>query len=98
MYVIALRHDAVFRYAGSYDISPSICRRSVARIVPSTMGSVYSRPVRLSMTVSSSDGTAATVLSRVDSLRCIDPLSLFRLVRRDVGGAALPDHRHPDLA
>ena len=58
MKVIALRHEAVFRYAGSYDMSPPspssalTCRRSVAWIVPSVIGSVYSRPVRLSVIVS----------------------------------------------
>src|SRR5262245_57841310 len=62
MNVIALRHDAVLRNAGSYDISPPspsaalIWRRSGARIVPSTIGSVYSRPVRLSVIVRVSDG------------------------------------------
>src|SRR5207237_8125379 len=75
-----------------------ICRGSVARIVPSTIGSVYSLPVRLSMTVRSSDGTAATVLGGVDSLRGVEPLSLLGLVRGHVRGAALADHRHPDLA
>src|SRR5881392_2285993 len=98
MYVIELRHDAVFRYAGSYDISPSICRRSVAWIVPSTMGSVYSSPVRLSVTVRSSDCTRSTVLGGVDSLHGVDPLPLFGLVRGDIGCAALPDHGHADLA
>ncbi len=58
MKVMALRHDAVLRYAGSYDMSPPspssalTCRRSVAWIVPSVIGSVYSRPVRLSVIVS----------------------------------------------
>ena len=62
MNVIALRHDAVFMNAGSYVISPPspsstpIWRRSGARIVPSTIGSVYSRPVRLSVIVRVSDG------------------------------------------
>ena len=64
MNVIALRHDDVFRYAGSYDSSPPspsatlILARSVARIAPSTIGSEYSRPVRLSTIVRVSDGNA----------------------------------------
>src|SRR5436189_3414739 len=59
---MALRHDAVFMNAGSYVIRPPspsstpIWRRSGARIVPSTIGSVYSRPVRLSVIVRVSDG------------------------------------------
>lgn len=45
MKVIALRVDAVFMNAGSYASSPKssepvrICRKSVARMAPSTMGS-----------------------------------------------------------
>src|SRR5437867_7760862 len=67
-------------------------------MVPSTIGSVYSRPVRLSMTVRSSDGTAGTVLGGVDSLRRVDSLPLLGLVRGHVRGAALANHGHPDLA
>ena len=64
MKVIALRHEAVLRYAGSYDISPPspssalTCRRSVAWIVSSVIGTVYSRPVRLSVIVSVSSAMA----------------------------------------
>src|SRR6187402_583765 len=69
MYVIALRHEAVLRYAGSYDMRPPspssapIWRRSVARIVPSTIGMVYCRPVRSSVIVSVSAGTARPLSS-----------------------------------
>src|SRR5271167_132013 len=59
MYVIRLRHDAVLVNAGSYDISPKsslptlICRKSAARITsPSSIGSSYFFPVRLSVMVS----------------------------------------------
>jgi len=44
MYVMALRHAAVFMKAGSYVIRPKssspvrICRRSMALIVPSVIG------------------------------------------------------------
>src|SRR5919202_946232 len=57
MYVIADRHDAVFVYAGSYVIRPKsssstlICRKSMARTVPSVISISYVRPVRLSVTV-----------------------------------------------
>src|SRR5919202_1936177 len=57
MYVIADRHDAVFVYAGSYVIRPKsssstlICRKSMARTVPSVISTSYVRPVRLSVTV-----------------------------------------------
>src|SRR6266536_1207633 len=55
---MALRQFAVFMNAGSYVISPKssasvwICRRSIARIVPSSIGSSYFFPVRLSVIVS----------------------------------------------
>ena len=68
MYVIALRQDDVFRNAGSYDSRPPspsaalIWARSVARIAPSTIGSEYSRPVRLSTIVRVSDGNAASLV------------------------------------
>ncbi len=58
MNVIRLRQDAVFMNAGSYVIIPNssgttlICRRSIARIVPSWMGISYCLPVRLSVIVS----------------------------------------------
>src|SRR5713101_7890443 len=57
MNVMALRQAAVFMNAGSYVMRPKsspsvlICRRSVARIVPSVIGSSYFFPVRLSVTV-----------------------------------------------
>src|SRR5436190_22287385 len=57
MKVIVLRHDAVFMNAGSYVTRPKssgavlICLRSLARIVPSLLGSSYCLPVRLSTTV-----------------------------------------------
>src|SRR5690349_8947112 len=53
-----LRQAAVLRKAGSYVSSPAssavalICLRSVARIVPSLIGSSYCFPVRLSVIVS----------------------------------------------
>src|SRR6266851_3442574 len=55
MKVMALRQLAVFMKAGSYVIRPKssgatlICRRSMARIVPSCTGSSYVFPVRLSV-------------------------------------------------
>src|SRR5436190_3760326 len=58
MKVIALRQFAVFMNAGSYVIRPKsagaalICRKSMARIVPSWIGSSYFFPVRLSTIVS----------------------------------------------
>ena len=58
------RHDAVFMYAGSYVIRPKspsstlMSRRAGARIVPSSIGISYVRPVRLSVTVSDSDAVA----------------------------------------
>src|ERR1051325_4135055 len=56
MYVIALRQAAVLRNAGSYETRPSpsgplILPSSVAWTEPSTIGSVYCAPVRLSTTV-----------------------------------------------
>src|SRR5262245_20314067 len=54
---MALRQFAVFMNAGSYVIRPKssapflIWRRSIARIVPSWMGSSYCLPVRLSTIV-----------------------------------------------
>jgi hypothetical protein len=59
MNVIALFVDAVFIKAGSYVISPKSSasvltwRKSIARTVPFSMGSVYDLPVRLSLTVKS---------------------------------------------
>src|ERR1017187_1293248 len=61
MNVIALRQLAVFMNAGSYVMSPKssgpalICRRSIARIVPSWTGTSYFLPVRLSTIVSVSE-------------------------------------------
>src|SRR5262245_38218260 len=58
MYVIRLRHAAVFCYAGSSVIRPKssaetrICRRSIARIAPCSIGKSYVLPVRLSVIVS----------------------------------------------
>src|SRR6478672_3783116 len=69
MYVIAERHEAVLVNAGSYDISPKslsealICRRSIARIVPSVTSRSYIWPVRLSVIVSVSSRAAVTVPS-----------------------------------
>src|SRR5438067_1771191 len=57
MKVMALRHAAVFMNAGSYVIRPKsspetlILRRSVARMVPSAMGTSYVFSVRLSVMV-----------------------------------------------
>src|SRR5438132_13228740 len=56
MYVIALRQDAVLRKAGSYVITPKsssdtlISRKAIARTVPSSIGTSYCLPVRLSVT------------------------------------------------
>src|SRR5437763_1190441 len=90
MYVIALRQDAVFRNAGSYDISPPspsaalIWRRSVARIVPSTIGNSYSWPVRLSTTFSVSLGIGPNA-SASGGVHAFDPLApLLEPVRGDV--------------
>src|SRR3954454_17358624 len=89
MYVTALRHEDVFRYAGSYDMRPPspsdvlIWRRSVARIVPSTIGSEYSRPVRLSATVSVSSATTGNLAaSAPQRLRGAAPLPV-EVVRDD---------------
>src|SRR5213595_3369770 len=60
---MALRHAAVLTNPGSYVMSPAssadvlICRRSMARTVPSWTGSSYCLPVRLSTTVRVSLGT-----------------------------------------
>src|SRR5262245_46858286 len=57
MYVIRLRHAAVFMNAGSYVIIPNSSavtltwRRSVALMAPSWMGTSYVFPVRLSVIV-----------------------------------------------
>src|SRR4030095_16091472 len=57
MKVIGLRGDAVFVKAGSYASRPKssgpvrIWRKSMARIAPSTIGTSYCLPVRLSTTV-----------------------------------------------
>src|SRR6266542_3219684 len=58
MYVIALREAAVLRKPGSYEMRPKssapalIVRSSVACTAPSSIGSSYVAPVRLSVTVS----------------------------------------------
>ena len=58
IYVMRLRHAAVFMNAGSYVISPASSvavltwRRSVARMTPSLIGIWYCFPVRLSVRVS----------------------------------------------
>src|SRR4029079_11377973 len=104
MYVIVLRHDAVLRYAGSYDISPPsspsalIWRRSGARIVPSTIGSVYSRPVRLSVIVRVSDDGKAGSSARVRG--CQKPIRSRRCVVRAArtGCAALRTLRSGGVA
>ena len=59
MKVMALRQEAVLTNPGSYVASPgssstAICFRSAARMVPSVIAISYSRPVRLSRTVSES--------------------------------------------
>src|SRR3954454_19473002 len=62
--VIAERQEAVFMNAGSYDMTPKsssstlISRSAVARMVPSSRGTSYVRPVRLSVIVSESDAVA----------------------------------------
>src|SRR3954452_8390384 len=67
---MALRQADVFRKAGAYDSRPPspsaalIWARSVARMAPSTIGSEYSRPVRLSTIVRVSDGNAASLVER----------------------------------
>src|ERR1700759_2343173 len=96
MYVIALRHAAVFMNAGSYERTPSLAR-SVARIAPSTIGKTCSSPVRLSTTVRVSSATtwSVPVLRGVDALNRRAPL--LEPIRRDVDRPALADHRHLDL-
>src|SRR5947207_6767411 len=75
MKVIALRQFAVFMNAGSYVIRPKssgvalICRRSMARIVPSWTGSSYFFPVRLSTIVS------------VSAIRANESAVVFRILR-----------------
>src|SRR5215470_2017371 len=67
MKVMALRAEAVFVSAGSYESSPPssgvarIRPRSLAHTAPSVTGTSYDRPVRLSTTVSVS---AMTILPR----------------------------------
>ena len=99
MKVIALRQDAVLRKAGSLDISPKssgstlICRRSMARIVPSVIGISYCFPVRLSVIVSVSAmsvESAREVRSQTSEVRSQEsgkPRSLGE------GGRALPPVR-----
>ena len=68
MNVMLLRHDAVFMNAGSYVINPKssgpalICRRLIARIVPSSTGTLYVLPVRLSVMVSVFSGLGTSLL------------------------------------
>src|SRR3954447_6825386 len=91
---MALRQDEVFRYAGSYDIRPPspsgpvILARSVARIAPSTIGSEYSRPVRLSTIERVSDGNGLPLVGSLNELELgTYPQSCV------TGGAATPARR-----
>src|SRR6185369_5867301 len=68
MYVIALRHEAVLRNAGSYEITPWssaatwIWPRSRARIAAPSIGMRYSRPVLESRTSRASGGSPEAVV------------------------------------
>src|SRR2546423_11558314 len=79
---MALRQLAVFMNAGSYVIIPKsseptlICRRSIARMVPSWIGSSYFLPVRLSTIVS---------VSAIRSLVVFRALALAGIARRLAG-------------
>src|SRR4051812_14473321 len=81
---MALRQFAVFMNAGSNVISPKssgpalICRRSIARMVPSWIGRSYFFPVRLSTIV---------------SVSAIGLLVVFLGVGRLVSGDAVPSIR-----
>src|SRR5262249_49762441 len=61
---MADRHDAVFMNAGSYDMTPKsssltlMFLKAVARTVPSSIGTSYDLPVRLSVIVSESETVA----------------------------------------
>src|SRR5574340_1002405 len=83
MNVIALRHDAVFRNAGSNESRP-ICLRSVAWTAPFSIASVYSLPVRLSTTVSVSD---------VDAISGTRVLRTSLMPAREPAGPVPPLHR-----
>src|SRR5437588_8795358 len=98
---MALRQFAVFMNAGSYVIRPKssgpalIWRRSIARIVPSWIGSSYFFPVRLSTIVS------------VSAIRSNQSAVVFRIVRlprvagrfaRDTIRAAGPPRQILELA
>src|SRR5918998_770758 len=74
-----LRQDAVLTNPGSYVAIPgspstAICFRSAARMVPSVIAISYSRPVRLSRTVSESVmATTYAALIGVNSRASYDP-------------------------
>src|SRR3954469_23541761 len=61
---MADRHEAVFMNAGSYVMTPKslsltlMSRSAVARTVPSSIGTSYDLPVRLSVIVSESEAEA----------------------------------------
>src|SRR5687768_3165278 len=91
IYVMALRHAAVLRNAGSYVLSPVsaapalICLRSVARIAPSLIGTSYCLPVRLSVIVS------VSIFAREDPppRSAVSPAPLdSRSARSEVSGIA----------
>src|SRR5262245_39395983 len=77
---MALLQCAVFMYAGSYVMTPKssgpvlICRRSIARIVPSWIGSSYVFPVRLSVTVSVS---GIGIRGQLEGSRLLAPVRVF---------------------
>src|SRR6476469_9752029 len=87
---MALRQLAVFMNAGSYVMRPKsssdalICRRSIALMVPSSIGSSYFFPVRLSTIVSVS---AIEVSSDVWSVSVVFARPLCRIYR--LGGHAI---------
>src|SRR5918998_5568979 len=93
-----LRQEAVLTNPGSYVASPgspstAICFRSAARMVPSEMASSYSRPVRLSRTVSESV-MATTYAGRpdADSRASYDP---YHVPTAAIGGRVPAALTHP---
>src|SRR5688572_19056886 len=102
---MALRQFAVLVNAGSYVMSPKssgpvrICRRSIARTVPSLIGSSYCFPVRLSVTVSVS-GIAASARAifavvRIGRGVCRNAISALGPSRQVQHLAALAAERSP---
>src|SRR6266850_703089 len=105
---MALRQLGVLRNAGSYVMRPKssgvvlICLRSIARIVPSLMGTSYVFPVRLSVIVSVSamilvgvgDGVSRRAIGFVDPAREILEFASFAAERPPPGVRRMPPAEH----